>query len=191
MNGELLFEKKPLFLWSDLSFTPDACKYEHLPVLCTPEEVAEKDFSSDEDICNVNTLALNEFLLNRFGYGLHDFMKLYSKLHFLTLLKQEFEGFALPVSEKSICYFGVFDNPVELAKKLKDYQATISTDFLGQAPLNLHDNSIYKFTLIRANFDINANKDLFYFCYFYEIDKFRLLIKSSAQFDLTLVYEEL
>ncbi len=88
-------------------------------------------------------------------------------------------------------FFSSFDNPRILSKFLGNYQSAVKSSLYEDSFLDLHTDSMYKFTLIRANFNLEENQKLFSFGYHHKTEHFRFLLKASIQFDLTVVFEEL
>lgn len=191
MNGELCFEGFGFCLRSFDPFENEAREYESLPEIATLQELAQKEASSKSEAYRVPTAMLSDFLKQRFDHNLPEFMKLYSKAHFSGLGYEFEEGIVLPVASTTACYLGESSNPECLAKYLADYQASVVRKPFGRTALNLHNDTIYKFTIIRANFSLEAEEKQFFFGYHFTTDKFRFFIKSSVQFDLTIVYEEI
>lgn len=192
MNGEIFFGGFGLCLRCSDPFEDETREYESLSEIVTIEDLIQKEKSSKSEAYKVSTALLNDFLKRRFEHDLPDFMKLYSKAHFSGLgFEFEGEGIVLPVASTTACYLGETNNPEHLAAYLADYQASVVRGPFGETRLNLHNDTIYKFTIIRANFSLEAEKNKFYFGYHFTTDKFRFFIKSSVQFDLTVVYEEL
>lgn len=191
MNGEFCFEGFGLCLRCPDPFENEARKYESFPEIATIEELAEKELRSKSNTYRVSTQILSDFLKQRFDHDLPEFMKLYSKTHFSGLGFEFEEGIVLPIASTTACYFGETNNPDQLAKFLANYQASVVKNPFGGTRLSLHNDTIYEFTLIRAGFNLEAEKNKFFFGYHFTTDKFRFFIKSSVQFDLTVVYEEL
>lgn len=191
MNGEICFEGFGLCLRCFDSFENEARKYESFPEIATIEELTQKELNSKGDAYKVPTTLFSNFLKQRFDHDLPEFMKLYSKAHFSGLGFEFEEGIVLPIASTTACYFGKTSNPDRLAEYLANYQASVVRSPFGGTRLNLHNDTIYEFTLIRADFNLEAEKSKFFFGYHFTTDKFRFFIKSSVQFDLTVIYEEL
>lgn len=191
MNGALLFEGFGLSFRRFDPFEDENREYESLPELATVEELIQKEATSKHEAYKTPTTLFSNFLQERFGKDLPSFMMLYSQMHFNAIGFEAEEGFALPVGPTTICYLGESANPTELAAYLADYQASVVRSPFGGTRLNLHNDTVYKFTIIRASFSLEDEKGLFNFGYHFTTDKFRFFIKSSVQFDLTVVYEEI
>lgn len=191
MSAESLLEREIFFSQIFDPFESEERKYASLTELATVEDLIEKESCSKHETYRAQTLIFNEFLKERFGMDLPRFMQLYTKEHFKALGFKEEEGIALPVGPTTICHFAESSNPDMLAQRLVNYQASVVPNFFGGTRLNLHNDTIYKFTIVRANFSLDAAKSKFFFGYHFKTDKFRLFIKSSVQADLTIVYEEI
>ena len=173
-------------------FKSEERQYESLTELATVEDLIEKESHSKYSIYRSPTLVFSDFLQKRFGLDLTAFMKMYTKEHLTAWGINVPEGIVLlPVGPTTIFFFAESSDPKMLAKKLANYQASVVPTTLGGTRLNLHNNTIYKFTLIRANFSLADAKDDFFFGYYFKKDKFRFLIKSSVKADLTVVYEDI
>lgn len=191
MNEKPLFEGIIISPVRNNPFEDDPRNYERLTVLNTAEELAQAELSGKTAVYRAPSEVVSSFLMEKFGYDISGFMEMYTKLHFKRLAIGNGEGFAFPVPPITCCYFAEYSDPTELAKRLSNYQASIIRDEHGDTMLNLHNDTVYKFTVIRAKFNLAEAKDQFYFGYHFTTEKFRLFIKSSIQFDLTVVYEEL
>lgn len=196
--------EKPLFegiIISQVRSNPFGSTYRDYAAL--PELNSLHDISEAESLpCGARAYVapaevLNSFLVSKFDCNITDFMKMYGKAHLKNIgVAPTDDDVNLIVAvhlipPSVICFFEEVNNPFELSFKLADYQATITEDAFGRSQLNLHDDSVRKFTLIRAKFSLEDEKKRFYFGYHFTTEKFRYFIKSSAQFDLTVVYEEL
>ncbi len=168
----------------DGHFEVDDSFYRSLPHFNSVEELKKKKLSKKVDIFQTPAKTLDDFLKDVFdGIGIAELMRIYNKQH----LGKEF---CLPVVTPQVtCYFKEYDDENKLLNMLKDYQRSIV-----QGPfrtyLNLHNDTVYKFTLIHADFDLKANADKFFFGYHHESENFHFFIKASIQFDLTVVYAE-
>lgn len=191
MNEKPLFEGIIISPVRNNPFEDDPRNYERLTVLNTAEELAQAELSGKTAVYRAPSEVVSSFLMKKFGYDISGFMEMYTKLHFKRLAIGNGEGFAFPVPPMTCCYFAEYSDPMELAKKLSNHQSTIIKDEYGGTMLNLHNDTVYKFTVIRAKFNLAKVKEQFYFGYHFTTEKFRLFIKSSIQFDLTVVYEEL
>ncbi len=160
--------------------------FQKLPVLSSTTELDEKISSNATELFSISAEALDDFLKGKFdGNGIAELMQIYTQKHIG-------EAFCLPVVTPIVSvFFTSIDNPRILSQLLANYQSTVKDSLLGNTFLNLHTDSMYKFTLIRANFNLEENQNLFSFGYHHKTEHFRLFLKSSAQFDLTLVFEEL
>lgn len=146
-------------------------------------------FNSDaESSVRTSSDVLDHALRREFGTNrdLEYFMKLYTKLHFG-------QSFAMPVPPEVVCYFKVKHSAQEVTDFLRGYQRTIGTDEHGRSFLNLHDDNVREYTFIRADFDIWGNKHQLYGGYIYRTSNLRytFFIRSSSQFDLTIIYNKL
>lgn len=191
MSAESLLEREIFFSRIFDPFETEERKYASLTELATVEELIEKESCSKHETYQAQTLIFNEFLKKRFGIDLPGFMQLYTKEHFKALGFKEEEGIALPVGPTTICYFAESSTPDILSQRLVNYQASVVPTLFGGTRLNLHNDTIYKFTIVRANFNLETAKSQFFFGYHFTTDKFRFFIKSSAQLDITVVYEEI
>lgn len=161
--------------------------HELLPKSRSAKELEENLLSETLTIFRTPFDSLNNFLTEKFdGIGIPEFMQIYTKLHVG-------QSFCLPVATPEItCYFKTERDHDYLAQFLPQYQESIVPNpfsFQGSR-LNLHNDTIYKFTLIHANFSLAEFADYFRCGYHYETNEFHFFIKSSIQFDLTVVYEE-
>lgn len=190
MSAESLLEGD-IFFQIFAPFESEERKYASLTELATVEDLIQKESCSKHENYRVSTQIFSEFLQKRFGLNLPDFMQMYTKEHFKTLGFKGSEGIVLPVGSTTICYFAESSNPEMLAKRLANYQASVVPNLFGGTRLNLHNDTIYKFTIIRAKFSLDATKNHFFFGYHFKTDKFNFFIKSSVQADLTVVYEEI
>ena len=140
---------------------------------------------------------LNYFLDLKFSKSINDFRRMYAETHFKALganISNEELDIIINIHnipQKIICCLARADDAAELSYRLANYQQTITEDCFGKSQLNLHNDDVGKFTLIRANFDLEAEKNKFYFGYHFSTEKFKFFIKSSLQFDLTIVYQEI
>lgn len=191
MNAEFLLGRNLFFSRKFDPFESEERKYESLQELTTVEDLLEKESGSKHETYRAKTELFNTFLQKRFGLSIPDFMQMYTKEHFRVLSGIEQEGVVLPVGPTTICYFAESSNPEMLAKRLANYQASVIPTPFGGTQLNLHNDTIYKFTIVRANFDLDSAKEHLFFGYHFTTDKFRFFIKSSVQADLTVVYEEI
>lgn len=155
----------------------------NLPICQTVADILEKEQNCSptaHTIFKTPKETLDGFLKERFGgLELFEFMKIYSKLH----IGQEF---LLPVPDSIICMFYEATD-VEALKSQINSNENILTQNLNDGPLNLHVDSIATFTLVKAS-DVDLSKLLGGYQYSY--GNFNFFIKSSMQFDLTVVYEE-
>ncbi len=150
-------------------------------------ETVDKLQTIDNSSLNVSVSApknvFDSFLKEKFDIdGISGFMEIYTKLHIG-------ESFSLPVPENITAIFKVSNDPFELAHFLAHYQSTIITTRYSSY-LNLHNDSIYRFTLIRADFDWEKHANQFCTGYHYETKQFHFFIRSSIQFDLTVLYQK-
>lgn len=198
MSEKTIFEGIIFSPWRSRPFGSTYRDYETLPELKSLQDICEEEaLPGDSRAYVVPTEVLNSFLASKFGCNITDFMKMYGKTHLnnigISPTDDDVELIVAvhPLPPKMVCFFEEADDPCKLSSKLANYQATVTEDFFGRSQLNLHDNSLRKFTLIRAKFSLETEKKNFYFGYHFTTEKFRYFIKSSAQFDLAIVYEEI
>lgn len=198
MNENILFEGIILNQPEDLPFGNTARDYEQVPKINSVEEFEKQESKSSKiQVYVAPAEVLNSFLVSKFGYNITDFMRMYGKAHFKNLgLNFEDNEVELMLAihhipENVVCFLEESNDALDLSFKLYHYQSTVIEDRRGRSYLNLHDESVRKFTLIRAKFDLEAEKQHFNYGYHFSTEKFRIFIKSSAQFDLSIVYEEL
>lgn len=140
---------------------------------------------------------LNRFLVSKFKHNITDFMRWYGKAHLEALGAHPTDDdvnliVAIhPLPANIVCFLMETDDARELSSMLFHYQATVIENHLGMTQLNLHDDNVRKFTLIRAKFNLETEKKHFNFGYHFSTEKFRFFVKSSSQFDLSVVYEAL
>lgn len=173
-------------------------------VRSNPNEAAEKAFRESLPICEDHNILLHEYanatenhkvvrataetldemLHAKFEYlGIRQFMEIYTKLHIG-------QAFALPVPPIVTCTFKEMNTAEDVQNFLAGHQRTIGQDHFGTF-LNLHTDDVYEFTLIRATFNLEEDHKSIYNGYYYgDHEHFAFFIKSSAQFDLTIVYSE-
>lgn len=158
--------------------------YHSLPACNTIEELVQAE-SSKFTVIKTPALVLDEFLKQKFnGIGLIEFMHMYTKKHLGT-------EFAQGVPPFVTCIFRTETDEIELAHNLKHHQSSIISMPDGTTHLNLHNNDVYKFTLINAKFDLEKYKNDFFTGYHVQTNDFHFFIKSSIQFDLTVTYYKL
>lgn len=160
--------------------------FQKLPVLSSTTELDEKISSNATELFSISAETLDDFLKGKFdGNGIAELMQIYTEKHLG-------EALCFPVVTPNVSsLFSSFDNPRILSQLLANYQSSVKDSLLGDTFLDLHTDSLYKFTLIRANFNLEENQKLFSFGYHHKTEHFRLFLKSSVQFDLTVVFEEL
>lgn len=158
---------------------------QQFPKLNSTSELNAKISATPAQIFSTPEKILDNFLKEKFGnIGIAEFMKIYTKMHVG-------EAFSLPVVTPVInCLFGSCDNLDLLSQILADYQSSLKKNVFGNTFLNFHTDAIYKFTLIHAT-GLKKSKNKFYTGYYHKTEHFCFFIQSSAQFDLTIVYEEL
>lgn len=155
---------------------------------CEDVNQLEELFNSDAD-SSVRTSpdVLNNAMRKEFDdRDLDFFMNLYTQLHFG-------QSFVFPVPPEVVCYFKVKHSAQEVLDFLRGYQSIVGSDEHGRSFLNLHNDNVREYTFIRADFDIYGNKHKLYGGYIYRTANLRytFLIRSSSQFDLTIVYNKL
>ena len=157
---------------------------EKLPVYDIPDKLLELASSAQNLSVRAPAEILDEMLRMKFaGLVIQEFMKTYTKLHIG-------EAFALPVPPTVTCTFKEMSSAKEVQNFLSSHQRTIGHDAFGTF-LNLHTDNVYEFTLIHANFNLaEEHKSIYHGYYYGENERFAFFIKSSAQFDLTVVYSE-
>lgn len=180
MNGKNLYEK---FVYLN-------SHYDELSEFNTVEKLLQKEADGKTSIYRTPSQVFNDYLKTRFDISLSEFMVMYSQAHFKNIGFRVTDGIALPIGPTTICYFEETDDAIDLACKLACHASCIVSDSRGRTLLNLHEN-IYKFTLVRAKFDLQAEKDRFNFGYHFKTDRFLFFITSTVQFDLTVVYQEI
>ena len=173
-------------------------------VRSNPNEAAENTFRENLPICENHDALLHEYanatenhkvvrataetldkmLRAKFNnLGIREFMEIYTKLHIG-------QPFAIPVPPIVTCTFKEMCTAEDVQNFLSGHQRTIGHDHFGTF-LNLHTDNVYEFTLIRAAFNLEKDHNSIYHGYYYgEDEHFAFFIKSSAQFDLTIVYSE-
>lgn len=191
MSGESLYESFVCPTDPNNPFEVANRDYRQLPEYETVDKLIKKETESQIDVFQAPSQVFSDFLKERFGLTLTEFMLMYSKAHFTALGFGEQDGIAVPVGPTTICYFEESHDPAGLAKMLSGHSSCIERAPISGTFLNLHFDQIYKFTLVRAKFDLSAEKDKFYFGYYIEHDHFRFFIRSTVQFDLTVVYQEI
>ena len=156
-----------------------------LPVYDNPSELQELENSQKDISVRATAEVMNEMLKMKFsGIDIQKFMEIYTKLHIG-------EAFALPVPPIITCTFKNMTSAEEVQNFLSGHQRLIGEDGFGRSFLNLHTDNVYEFTIIRAHFNLAEDHKSIYHGYYYdENEKFAFFIKSSAQFDLTVVYSE-
>ena len=145
-------------------------------------------FNSDaESSVRTSSDVLDHALRREFGTNrdLEYFMKLYTQLHIG-------QAFAFPVPPEVVCYFKVKHSAEEVVNFLRGYQSIVGSDEHGRSFLNLHDDDVREYTFIRADFDLLSNKHKLYGGYLHSTSNLRytFFIRSSSQFDLTIVYNK-
>lgn len=157
---------------------------ESLPVCTDPAELLEFANARTDQSFRTPSEVLNEMLRTKFlGLGVTEFMEIYTKLHVG-------QAFAFPTPPTVTCTFKEMDTAKSVQNFLSGHQRTIGEDRFGTF-LNLHTDDVYEFTIIHANFNLEEEHKSIYHGYYYgENEHFAFFIKSSAQFDLTVVYSE-
>lgn len=157
---------------------------ESLPVCDDSAKLLEYANAQKNDAFRAPAEVLDNMLRMKFhGIGIREFMEIYTKLHIG-------EAFALPVPPLVTCVFKEMSSAKEVANFLSGHQRTIGEDRFGTF-LNLHNDTVYEFTVIHANFNLEEEHKSIYHGYYYgDNEHFAFFIKSSAQFDLTVVYSE-
>ena len=157
---------------------------ENLPVYNNPSLLLELASSKENTSVRAPAEVLDEMLRMKFvGLGIKEFMEIYTKLHIG-------QAFAFPVPPTVTCTFKEMDSAKDVQDFLSGHQRTIGEDRFGTF-LNLHTDDVYEFTIIHANFNLAEDHNSIYHGYYYgENERFAFFIKSSAQFDLTVVYSE-
>ena len=164
-------------------FEESEIDHRNLPKCKNVSELNKIDLSSSNMSISAPKNVFDSFLKEKFDIeGIFGFMEIYTKLHIG-------EAFFLPVPENISVIFKVSNDPIDLSHFLTHYQSSIITTH-NSSYLNLHNDTIYRFTLIRADFDWDKNANLFYLGYHYETEQFHFFIRSSIQFDLTVLYQK-
>lgn len=186
------FRFVPFFNNRPNPFEVDSNWYKSLPSFNTIEELETKESSAENEAFQTPAIVLDEFLKRKFdNMGIIEFMKTYSKLHFKATINEDSDGIALPVPPNIVCFFNVEKDPLVLQHKILNHQPTLITDHFGITHLNLLTSDIYRFTVIRTTFNLEEKRKLFFNCYPYKTDNYYFLLKSSAQFHITVLYEDL
>lgn len=180
----LLQELSPLWIFDN---NTGECEQllQQFAKLNSTSELATKVAASPAEIFLTPAETLDDFLKEKFSdIGIAEFMQIYTKMHVG-------EAFCLPVVTPTVtCLFGSFDVSDLLSQMLVDYQSTLKKNGSGSTFLNLHTDATYKFTLLHVT-NLTESKNKFYSGYHHETEHFHFFLKSSAQFDLTILYEEL
>lgn len=157
---------------------------ESLPLCNNVDELLQLANTHENQSVRTPREILNGMLHLKFhGIEVAEFMKIYTKLHIG-------ESFVLPIPPIVTCVFKEMDSPEDVQNFLEGHQRTIGQDSFGTF-LNLHTDDVYEFTVIHANFNLEKEHNSIYHGYYYnENEYFAFFIKSSAQFDLTIVYSE-
>lgn len=175
-------------IYSDSSINPKTCpdyvRYQNFKMLSKPNElneiVLEKD--GDFDIFNTHLDVLDTYLIEKFKLTVYDFMRIYTEHHVQN-------GFSFPITTPYItCLFKKESDPMALSEFLREYQSVIPSQGMNLGVPNLHDGTIYVFTLIEADFDVHKYNRSFP-GYYYMSSTCPMNIGSSKQFDITVVYE--
>ncbi len=173
---------------NEVRSTPNEAKEnairESLPIYDNPDKLLELESSQKNTSVRAPANILDEMLRTKFSnLGIREFMEIYTKLHIG-------EAFAIPVPSIVTCTFKGMNSAEEVQNFLSSHQQTIGHDRFGSF-LNLHNDNVYEFTLIRANFDLKKDHHSIYHGYYYDQnEQFAFFIKSSAQFDITVVYSK-
>lgn len=191
-------------IFLDTLFKKSSCNYEVIPKLNSVEEVRlQESISGNLNWYNIPAEVFDKFLLEHFEYDIEGFRKLYIKRHLAAFgcTEDEVSAFARcvnPIPDNIQTYFGKVNSLSELTFKYKRYQEIIKTHTCSES-LSLHDDTISNFTLIRACFSqliakpetLEQMENDLSFGYYVPTEKYRFLISSSIQLDLTVVYEEI
>lgn len=185
-------------------FGSKACDYEQVPKINSAEEFEKLEALKVQKKIPLELRAyvtprevLNCFLVSKFEHNLTDFMRWHIKSHLEAIgMHPTDDNVELmlaihPLPTNIVCFLMEVDDARELASMLFHYQPTIIENHFGMTQLNLHDDNVRKFTLIRAKFNLETEKKHFNFGYHFSTEMFRFFVKSSAQFDLSVVYEVL
>lgn len=193
MNEKFIFEGICINFPSEKFFHD----YVKIPELNTVEDLLKQEATSPCKLrfYSIPSEVFNEFLSVRFGFDIAGFRRLYSSKHSRTLRIEPEELFYLgmyvhPIPQRISAYFEEVNTSRELAFKLEQCEKVIQTHS-STGPLNLHNHDVCNFTLIRAKFNLEEIKEQWFFGYYFSTTKFRFIIKSSNQFDITVTYEEL
>lgn len=145
----------------------------------------------------------DKFLSKRFGYTISDFRKMYISNRIPSLKEDEDKlnamvQFVNPIPETITAFFLEANSLFEVMFKCRQTKKFVE-QISNSGPLPLHNDNISNFTIIRARFS-NLTKEKeslegiqndIFFGYFFSNEKFRFMINSSSQFDLTVIYEEI
>lgn len=157
---------------------------ESLPTCDNPDELLKFANAQENQSFRTPAEVLDSMLRMKFsGLGIREFMETYTKLHVG-------QAFAFPVPPTVTCTFKEMNSAKDVQNFLSGHQRLIDEDGFGTF-LNLHTDDVYEFTIIHACFNLEENHQSIYSGYYYgENEHFAFFIKSSAQFDLTVVYSE-
>lgn len=170
-------------------FDVDASWYHSSPLCKSVKEIHEKS-NCESEVFQAPSKIFNQFLKEKFDMDLLDFMEVYSKLHKAPFTREMLQ-YIFPLPQNIICFFNEETDPHSLKHKLLHYQSSIIEDHFGHTHLNLMEVGIYRFTLLKAKFSLEKNKQCFLKGYFYKTEKYHFFIQSSIQFHLTVLYEDL
>lgn len=184
-------------------FLYSSCNYGTIPKLSSVEEIREQEaVSSNLMWYQTPSEVFDVFLKERFGYTIEEFRIMYLRKHLANLGFDEDNilgtvQFVHPIPENIAVYVEEVNSLLELMFKYKEHKELIKRHSCGNLPL--HNSQTCTFWIIRAKFSQKTSKaenlemkqnDPF-FGYYCSDKKFKFLISSSNQLDLTVIYEEL
>jgi hypothetical protein len=112
-------------------------------------------------------------------------MELYSELRF-----GKPSVFPIEASKITCVLRKVLDARILIEEHRRQSSSALRYPDVCGSSLDLHDNSVYILTLIECDFDISQYKSQLMGCY-YKSEKYCFKIKSSVQWDLTILYQKL
>ena len=171
------------------------------PELNSVEEIRRKEaIAYNLEWYKTPSKEFNQFLSERFGYDIEGFRKLYLSKHIPNFSEEEISGIIAlhTIPEKVRVYFMEVHSVFELVFKYEQCKETVEYHSCS-GPLPLHNDTISNFTIIRAKFselidepeNLEKLQEQNFFGYYFSDEKFRLIISSSMQLDLTVIYEEI
>ena len=140
-------------------------------------------YKASNGVYLTQTIRLNSFIADKFnGFGIEEFFRMYTQICFN-------EQFCVPISPNAIFHYWEYSDSNKLKNELQDYGSMLIDTPFGTFP-NLHDTSLFNFTLIHAKFDLLEDFKKYWPGCFLSIYNFDFYIKATAQGDLTIIYQE-